>query len=86
MGSQVGTIGATLISPPPKYDKKYYGYKMLIINTGYDTESAKDQAKFQKIQWTIMNVLQKNFLDTDTTVFDEWGREKVSIAARASHL
>ena len=45
MGSQVGTIGATLISQHPKYDKMYYWYKMLIRDTGYDIESAKDQAR-----------------------------------------
>ena len=84
MGSQVGTIGATLISQKPKYDKKYYGYKQLISASGYDIATVSDQAKFQKIQWTIMNVLQKNFYDSDSTLFDECSRDKIAATHAAN--
>ena len=84
MGSQVGTIGATLISQKPKYDKKYYGYKQLISASGYDIATVSDQAKFQKIQWTIMNVLQKNFYDSDSTIFVEWSRDKIAATHAAN--
>ena len=83
MGSQYGTLGATLISKTPNYEKKFFGYKTLIEDAGYDIHNSSHQFKYQKLQWTILNILLKNFHETDTTLVDEWGREKIALSHAA---
>ena len=77
LGSRFGSIGAKALRVPA-LNLMLYGYEETYKEEGMDKYEADDAQKWQKIQWTLCNVLNNNFAQSDKTILDKHDLETLT--------